>query len=280
MIHHGGLPNSIVDSVDDEHVVERCPKCGCPTHVWLYDPLTKRTDFIVPCKCDRDKQERDRIRNERSIRSSNADKARDECFPFKAFKRMNFANDDRRIESVSNTCRSYAEDLEGARDENSGLMLYGPTGSGKTFYAACIANEAISQGFKVKFARAVDIANDMDANFKKDRSRIIHEMTGYDFVVIDDFGFEAGSRWQLEHLASLIDALTMEEVTLIITTNLSKKAMESETDRSLAPMYSRIFGCTQAVELTAKDRRRKLTSGKAEFYKGVAERAKGDGKTE
>ena len=43
-------------------------------------------------------------------------------------------------------CRRYAENWETAKAQNIGLLLWGGTGNGKTYAAACIANRLIDRG--------------------------------------------------------------------------------------------------------------------------------------
>ena len=59
--------------------------------------------------------------------------------------------------------RQYVENWTDMKRKNVGLLLMGPVGTGKSFFAGCIANALLEQGERV-----------MMTNF----SRILNEMTG------------------------------------------------------------------------------------------------------
>ena len=70
---------------------------------------------------------------------------RNECFNDLAYRSMTFARDDRPDHILSKAARAYAENFQPIAEQH-GIMFSGNVGTGKTFYACCIANAVIDRG--------------------------------------------------------------------------------------------------------------------------------------
>ena len=257
-----------MESTTNETVLKRCPVCGEATLVTLHMEWAGK-DMEVPaeCKCQREKREAEELEQRRRDRALRAAQERKACFPFEALERMTFSADDGKNPQASAVFKRYGEKLGEAVEANAGILMYGGVGSGKTFYAACIANAAIDMGLKAAFTSVSDLSSRMGANFGKDRARIIHDICGKDIIVLDDLGAERGTEAAQENVYQAVNALCLAGVLIIATTNLTVKDMQDEKQPTLQRIYSRIFGACQPFEVKAKDRRREISRDKAEFYK-------------
>lgn len=132
-----------------------------------------------------------------------------------------------------NICRAWTMDREG-----SGLLLYGPAGSGKTHLACAIVNKAIRQwGVFAKLLSAVRIP--------KDDTDAVNQLSDPDEVpllVLDDLGAEKGTERALECLYSIIDGRSWRRAHLIVTTNFKPA--------DLASLWGRGYGERLASRLT------------------------------
>ena len=72
--------------------------------------------------------------------------------------------------------------------QNNGLLLWGNTGNGKTYAAACIANALIARGIPALITSFPRILN---AGW--DKREIAEQMRQYPLLVIDDLGAERES---------------------------------------------------------------------------------------
>ena len=70
---------------------------------------------------------------------------RNDCFNDLAYRNMTFDRDDRPEHILSKAARAYAENFQPALEQH-GIMFTGNVGTGKTFYACCIANAVIDRG--------------------------------------------------------------------------------------------------------------------------------------
>lgn len=67
-------------------------------------------------------------------------------FPDRCYELCRFDADDRRNGKISDAMQRYADTWDEMCKHNIGLLLHGPVGTGKTYFAACIANTLIDRG--------------------------------------------------------------------------------------------------------------------------------------
>lgn len=121
----------------------------------------------------------------------------------------------------------WLRDFEEMELKGMGLYLFsGTPGSGKTFMAACLANELIREnGKRVRFATSMDIIEEIkrswDFSSGYSESHVLQELTDTDILVIDDFGVERPKDWIAERFYQIINARYALKKITIITSNLS-----------------------------------------------------------
>jgi len=110
-----------------------------------------------------------------------------------------------------------------------GFYFWGPAGSGKTLLACIILQELIlkygvggrfidlSRQFFKRLKRSYDISDESYGT----ESKILDELIEIPFLVIDDFGVQRNTEWEMEMLYNLIDSRYAEERPIIITSNIS-----------------------------------------------------------
>lgn len=140
-------------------------------------------------------------------------------------------------------CKRYADAWDDMRRENNGLLLWGNTGNGKTFAAACIANELIDRGIPAMITSFPRILN---AGY--DKQEIIEQVHYYPLLVIDDLGAERSSEYAMETVYTVIDERYKTKKPLIVTTNLTLDELCRPKDMTYQRIYDRILEmCTPLV---------------------------------
>lgn len=250
-----GLDTENGDYIGDDGLMI-CGNCNTPkqTRVNILGKIK-----IVPCMCEcmqkaynddlqarKDAEERKKIMLMRR-----------ECFASKEFENYTFEKDDRKDERVSNAARNYANKWNEMEIENIGLLFYGDVGTGKTFYAGCIANALIDKGipaYMTSFARIVNTMQGMYAG-KQD---YIDKITSYPLLIIDDLGAERGSDYMLEQVYSIVDARYQSGKPLIVTTNIPIDEIKEPADLKYKRIYDRILEMCHPVALKGHSRRREI----------------------
>lgn len=237
----------------------------------VFEAYGKIPEQLIPrsCKCDRDHETEVAQRKYRRARAEQAERFRDECFPFEALKAMTFEADDRSNARITERCERYADRFEDALRQRAGLLFWGPVGSGKTYHAASIANRVIDMGHSAVFTSISRISTEMSAARFTGASRVLDELLRHELIVLDDLGTERGTETAREQANEIVDALSVSSCVPILTTNMSVEAMQAETDPTLQRIYSRIFGMCQPVKVEHMDRRLSVSEGRADFYKSI-----------
>lgn len=141
--------------------------------------------------------------------------------------------------------KKYVTHWNQMRVENIGLMFWGPSGNGKTFTAACIANGLIQQENRfpptIRMTTLGMILNRLLAMSANDKEHYLNDFKHCDLLILDDFGMERQTDYAREQVFGVIDGRYLAQRPLIITTNLSLKEMKSTNELSLKRIYDRVL---------------------------------------
>lgn len=95
---------------------------------------------------------------------------------------------------------AYVENWKEAYRENTGLLLFGDVGTGKSFFAGCIANALIDQDIPVLMTNIPSILNRLTGMFAEDRAVFISALDDYSLLILDDLGVERNTEYALEQM--------------------------------------------------------------------------------
>lgn len=233
-----------------------CAICGQPTQtkVQILDDLR-----VVRCICQCGKARL--LAEEARERMLKIESTRHHCFAgISKHSRTNmigwtFTADDRTKPKLSDAIQRYAAGFPEFRKEERGLLLFGTVGTGKSFYAAAIANALIDTGIPVLMTNFAILSNQIQATFDG-RQEYIDSLQKYDLLVIDDLGAERSSEYMQEIVFNVIDARYRSGLPMIITTNLTKEEFTSPQNTQYARIYDRILERCLPIHVSGGSRRR------------------------
>ena len=234
--------------------VYRCKVCQQPTRTKKHIE-GKDIEFPITCDCDKAAEA---ARKERE-RLEEIDRKRRICFNQAPMRSWSFENDDRSNVILSDAMRRYAENFpEFLRQDKKirGLLLFGPIGTGKSYFAACIANRVIEMGYSAKMTNFATLTNDLQG-MNEGRNQYIEDLNRYALLIIDDLGAERKSEYMQEMVTNIIDSRYRSGLPMIITTNLSSDELKKPENISYARIYDRLMGCCFPQEITGPSRRKK-----------------------
>ena len=232
-----------------------CHECNTPKQKRLILLNEERT---VPCLCQCATARRDarEAAQKQAEFEAKVRKLRAEAFPTDMMWTWTFDNDDRANERISNAMQRYADHFDDIRKSDiNGLVLFGTVGTGKSYYAACIANALVDRGISVMMTSFDRIYNKVQEGFEG-RQAFLDCLTRYPLLIIDDLGAEGSTEFMQKTVFSVIDARAQAGMPLIVTTNLSADALKKPADERKQRIYSRLLGMCQPVEVAGPDRRR------------------------
>lgn len=228
-----------------------CRICGGPRQTIVTPPFEGAQPRTVRCWCgcptgeDRRKEQERQDKNERLRRA---------CFRGTDMKDWSFAKDDQRRPDLSQAMRQYAEQFPQYYRDGSGLLLYGNVGTGKTYFAACIANAVLDQGYSVRMTNFNDISNDLWA--AEDKAAYMDELRKYALLILDDLGAERKNEYMQEIVYNVIDARYRAGKPVIVTTNLSQDELAKPAEIGYGRIYDRILERCLPVKVEGHSRRR------------------------
>ena len=135
----------------------------------------------------------------------------------------------------------YVENWEDMKANSSGLLLWGNVGTGKSFFAGCIANALLEKGVPVLMTNFSRILNPLTGMHFEDRNQFIDSLNRYSLLIIDDLGIERNSEFALEQVFNVIDSRYRSKKPLIVTTNLTLTELNSAPDVAHRRIYDRIL---------------------------------------
>jgi DNA replication protein DnaC len=103
--------------------------------------------------------------------------------------------------------------------EHGGVLLLGPSGTGKTHIAVALAVQAIQAGYTVLYRSAFDLAEDMaEAQATGGRKELVHRLCKVDLLVLEDLGMRRLPPTAGEDLLEVF-MRRYEKGSIILTTN-------------------------------------------------------------
>ena len=190
------------------------------------------------------------------------------CFNETNMASWTFENDDNGNSTLTQAMINYAEQFADFKRESKGLLLYGPVGTGKTYYAACIANKLIDNGYSVLMTNFPTLTNKLQGMYEG-KQEYISSLNKYDLLILDDLGAERQSEYMQELVFNVIDSRYRTGLPVIITTNLTADEIKHPQDVRYCRIYDRILERCFPVEVSGKSRRRKALK---ETYPSMKER--------
>lgn len=213
---------------------------------------------VVPCICECKAAKIKAEEEEREQREffERVMRMRKMGFPEKAMQEWTFENDDGSNPKLTNAIKNFVEHFQTFREEGKGLLLFGTVGTGKTYLAACVANELISKGIPCLVTNFARIASELQGTFEK--QQYIDNLNSFPLLVIDDLSAERKTEYMQEIVFNVIDARYRAKLPIIVTTNLTREELLNPADLTYRRIFSRLFEMCTPIEVAGKDRRQKV----------------------
>ena len=175
-----------------------CGKCNTPKQAF-FEGHRRVPGFgdrhPVDCQCRRvEREKQEAIINEQKHLGL-VHRLKSDGFSDTEMCNWTFANDNGRNLQMKHAHR-YVDKWAEVRTKNIGLLLWGGVGTGKSFFAGCIANALMEQEVSVRMTNFASILNDLSNSFSG-RNDMVDRLCSYPLLIIDDFGIERGTEYAL-----------------------------------------------------------------------------------
>ncbi len=188
------------------------------------------------------------------------------CFQDSALYCWTFENDNGRNPLITKA-KTYADKWSDMMSKNIGLLLWGEVGTGKTYFAACIANALVENCVSVKMTNFSTILNDLF--YENDKNQYIDRLNNHNLLIIDDLGIERDTEYTLEQVYNIIDARYKSNKPLIVTTNLTITEIKNPVDTAHKRIYDRVLEMCVPVKFDGENFRQQKATEKMEAIKTI-----------
>lgn len=198
----------------------------------------------VRCICKCESEERERIQKQkdyeeemRRIERLKVASLMDAKLKSATLKTFTQKEDNQKLYTI---VKNYVDNFETFYKSNRGLLFWGTVGTGKSYAAACIANELLNRKTPVVMTSFVKILQVIQDNTENE-TEFVNRLCAARLLIIDDLGTERNTDYALEKVYNVIDSRYRTGKPLILTTNLNLQDMQMTQDIRYQRIYDRIF---------------------------------------
>lgn len=233
-----------------------CGSCNTPkqTEIDLGGRVMKP---YCMCQCETERYQNEEKARRIELNRQQIARNREIAFSDRDLQRCTFDADDGGNPQISKIARNYVKNFKTFREDGKGLLLYGDTGTGKSFAAACIANALLDKGVRVIMTNFPRIINTLSGMYEG-KQAYIDDLNRYTLLVIDDLAIERQTEYTAEIVQNVIDSRYRAKKPLIITTNISYNEIMHPEDIKRQRLYSRLKEMCLLIEVKGKDRREQI----------------------
>lgn len=198
----------------------------------------------VRCICKCESEERERIQKQkdyeeemRRIERLKVASLMDAKLKSATLKTFTQKEDNQKLYTI---VKNYVDNFETFYKSNRGLLFWGTVGTGKSYAAACIANELLNRKTPVVMTSFVKVLQVIQDNTENE-TEFVNWLCAARLLIIDDLGTERNTDYALEKVYNVIDSRYRTGKPLILTTNLNLQDMQMTQDIRYQRIYDRIF---------------------------------------
>ena len=146
------------------------------------------------------------------------------------------------------------------RDVMSGrsLYLYGPYGSGKTYFSCALAKKLIDMGVSVRFENSGHLMAEVKGIYEGRATDALDRAYACRVLVLDDLGKEQPTEHSIAMLYELIDSRYMAGKPTVVTSNFARDELLARLGRDMATaesIVSRLCEDSESLFMGGQDRR-------------------------
>ena len=244
-----------------------CGVCRTPKQFRMDASPMAGNLFPCLCRCETERQAQEQAQIEARRHEQAVSELKRRGFTDPAMQTWTFANDNSRCPQLKHA-RQYVAHWDQAKEENLGLLLWGGVGTGKSYFAGCIANALMEREIPVRMTNFALVLNDLNADFEG-RSAYIARLRSAALLIIDDFGMERGTEYGLEQVFNVIDSRYRSARPLIVTTNLTLNELQHPHDTAHARIYDRLLAMCAPIRFNGESLRKQTAQEKLARLKSL-----------
>lgn len=216
-----------------------CSKCHTPRQ----HKVQWQNKVMLPtvrCQCQQEEYEKQEAERKRLEFLEQVSRLKANGLQDKALREYTFAND-KEYNPEMQKAHDYVAHWSEMKAKSIGLLLWGDVGTGKSFFAGCIANALLEQGIPVLMTNFSRILNSLSGMYSDEKNQFIDSLNKYSLLIIDDLGIERSTEFALEQVFNVIDSRYRSKLPLIVTTNMTLDELKHPQDLARSRIYDRVL---------------------------------------
>lgn len=263
------------DYIDPEDGLLHCGVCKGKKQTRLpASTLTDGKEMVVRCicKCEQEKKLRKAEEEERRKEMERIERLRSSSLIDDRLREVRLATfrQTKDNQKVFNVAKQYVGQFKKMYENRQGIIFWGEVGTGKSYTAACIANELLDQKIPVVMTSFVKILQNIQGDQEEEKV-IMERLNDARLLIIDDLGTERNTDYALEKVYNTIDSRYRVGKPLILTTNMTIREMQENTDIRYKRIYDRIFEMCYPVRVAGKSWREQAAANRFDEMKKLLE---------
>lgn len=258
--------------IDPSDGLLHCKKCGGLRQTVI--TYFGKTGYLTPrcvCPCQMAAQRQRKETEAQRERMDRIKRRKAQGLQDRYLYDYTFANDNGE-NPLMDKARAYVEHWDEAYRKNTGLLLFGDVGTGKSFFAGCIANALLDRDVPVLMTNFPTILNKLAGMYSEDRGELIASLGTYDLLILDDLGVERSTEYAMEQMFHVIDCRYRSQKPMIVTTNLKLDEIKNPPDLAHARIYDRILECCAPILFPGKNFREERAAATKATAKQIVSR--------
>ena len=242
--------------IDPADGLIHCKFCGGRRQAIV--PLPGVAEHFPPrclCPCQAVAEQHRKAAEEQRKRLERIRRRREQGLQDRHLYNYTFANDNGQ-NPLMEKAHAYVDGWDKAYTSNTGLLLFGDVGTGKSFFAGCIANALLDRDVSVMMTNFPTILSHLTGMFPEERIDYIDSIGRYDLLILDDLGVERNTSYATEQMFQVVDRRYRSCKPLIVTTNLTLEQMKNPPDLEHSRIYGRILEHCAPILFSGKDMRK------------------------
>ena len=206
---------------DDEYINQEdglvwCRKCHTPRQI-RKEMWGKIRTLRVPCDCQKEEWKAEKHRRKEEERLRRVDRLKEGALGWSGLKCMCFDQDDGHNPSLMERIKNYTRTLENG--QKTGVLFWGPPGTGKTFAAACIINACLDKEVSAAMFSFRQIIMQAEGLSFEERNTFLDGLFQKKILCLDGFDLNYHTNQSLDILLDLAGRIDRAEMPVLLTTN-------------------------------------------------------------
>lgn len=242
--------------------IKICKRCNQPRMVLIGENLKE-----CFCQCQKEQLEKLIKDKHEEEEKGKRETERRAVLPFVELRKATFENSTDKESKAYRVARGFTADFDEHCKNGLGILFYGETGAGKTYFEGAIANELINKNKKIVYENACELISLFDYGNGESIRKKMEDIKTSDLFILDDLGSERATDTAISKIYQIINSRYMTNKSMIVSTNFTPEQMKTGEIGNKKRIFDRIYEVCYPVKVEGNKRKIKALKNFEAFTK-------------